>query len=110
MKPTIPTDQHSRFVATPAAVLDRPGYRIVWPVGGQPAAFDLAAATMLRCFATPLLPGELADDLSVALGTGRPTAAQTVAGMIAALLGSGHLIPEGTDVSRVPMYPLAASP
>lgn len=108
----IHSDIDRRFVVAPAATLERDGFRIVWPEGGHPAAFDVAAAAMLDCFDQPLLPGELADDLVAALGLGRAIAAQTVAGLIASLLGSGHLIPDGANptLSSTLAYPPSASP
>ncbi len=96
----------------PAAVLQRPTSRLVWPIGGYPAVFDEVATTLYDCFEEPVSVDELAIDLVDALNMDMGTAVTTLFGFTTALLSSGHLIPEGMNPMPVShlSYPPSASP
>lgn len=101
-----------RFVASPAAVLELTESRLVWPLGGHPAALDAAAAAMLDCFEQPLSGAELAEDLIDALEMQSSEAERVVRDLVTTLLASGHLIPEGLRPMPTALmgYPPSASP
>lgn len=84
-------------VSLPAAQRQLEPARIVWPLGGHPAAFDEAAATLYDCFVEPVTVSDLADDFAYAFDIERIEAVNTVLGFAAGLLSSGHLIPDGMN-------------
>ena len=107
-----PDSTGTRLVAAPRAVLECDGFRIDWPDGGYPVALDLAAATLLDCFSTPITPGELADDLVAVLGLDPHDASRSVGTLAAGLVATGHLVADGLSPmpSSLLSYPPSASP
>lgn len=105
-------DLDLRFRAAPQAAIDRPAFRVAWPHGGLPVALDRAAAAMLDCFSDPLSARELAEDLVVALGLSPHEAQRSAGSIVASLLNSGHVIPEGLEPMPATRlgYPPSASP
>ena len=101
-----------RFHAGPAAEVATSSARIIWPVGGVPAAFDAAASALFDCFDQPLSIPDLAADLVAAVGLSEPEAMTTAFGFVSGLLQSGHLIREGLNPMPVSLlsYPPSASP
>jgi hypothetical protein len=101
-----------RFTSAPAASAHRGDVCVVWPYLGHAAALDAASTTLLRNFCEPLTTGEVAEDLVASLGLGRAEAARVASDFVAALLASGHLLPEDATPGDFAMvsYPPAASP
>ena len=110
MTAEIPSEQ--LFRSAPQVALQRDDFRIAWPHAGHAAALDPAAAVLLDCFEEPVACSELAADLVSELGLDRADALRSVMGLVARLLPSGHLVPEGREPqpSEYYMYPPAASP
>jgi hypothetical protein len=102
----------TRFVLAPQASIDVGTSRLVWPMGGNPAVLDPASAVMLDCFAEPLSPRELADDLVDALGLDEESAVRSAVDTSYAFRIGGQIIAEHQE----PMpswhldYPPSASP
>lgn len=101
-----------RFRAAPAAEVSTASARVIWPVGGVPAAFDAAASALFDCFDQPLSIPDLAADLVDAVGLSEPEAMTTAFGFVSGLVQSGHLIREGLKPMPVSLlsYPPSASP